>query len=286
MSSPTEFECHAGAAAHAILRGDLSRSPMNDAGGASASLWLLDGSQVQEDQLTGFAAKKLGASEKERFYRFARRQRGRQFLLGRMLLRCAVADLAGLSPNDVQVFERPGSSPQLIFPGQNYLVPHFSLAHSRHWIACVTSSQATLGIDIEVNDPSRDIIGISEMAFQPGEHSWLLSQPDTERLSAFYYLWSAREAWYKLLCNLSRDTGSAPIVGDKSTPLVQSNCWHRYQLPNDNLTVVLFSDRRLPTVRQKTLSRFTLADWLTTDKNSQVGRARRQKDALPANYLF
>ena len=244
---------------------------MNDSAWPSATLWLLDGSQVQEDHLTIFATKRIGASEAERFYRFARRQRGRQFLLGRMLLRCAVADLAGLSPNEVQVFERPGSSPQLTFPSQNYLVPHFSLSHSRHWIACVTSSQATLGVDIEVNDPSRDIIGISEMAFQPREHSWLLSQPDTEKLSAFYYLWSAREAWYKLLCNLSRDTGSAPIVGDKSAPLVQSNCWHGYQLPGDNLTVILFSDRRLLTVRQKTLSGFTHADWLTTDKNSRVG---------------
>lgn len=249
----------------------LSSSPMNDAGGASASLWLLDGSQVQEDQLTGFATKKLGASEKERFYRFARRQRGRQFLLGRMLLRWAMADLVGLSPNEVRVSERPGSSPQLTFPSQNYLVPHFSLSHSRHWVACVTSSQAILGVDIEFNDPSRDIIGISALAFPPHEHSWLLSQPDTERLSAFYYLWSAREAWYKLLCNRSRDTGSALIVGDKNTPPVRNKRWQRYQLQDDHLTVVLFSDRRLLKVRQKTLNGFTYDDWLTADKNSQVG---------------
>lgn len=245
----------------------LSRSPMNDSAWPSATLWLLDGSQVQEDHLTLFAAKKISASEAERFYRFARKQRGRQFLLGRMLLRCAVADLVSLSPNEVQVSERPGSSPQLTFPSQNYLVPHFSLSHSGHWIACVTSSQATLGVDIEVHDPSRDIIGISELAFPPREHSWLLSQPDTERLSAFYYLWSAREARYKLLCNLSRDTDSAPIVGDKNTLLVQNKRWQRYQLQGDHLTVVLFSDRRLLTVRQKTLSGFTYADWLTADKN-------------------
>jgi 4'-phosphopantetheinyl transferase len=258
---------------------------MNDSALPSVTLWLLDGSQVQEDQLTGFAAEKLGASEKERFYRFARRQRGRQFLLGRMLLRWAVADLVGLSPNEVQVSERPGSSPQLTFSSQDYLVPHFSLSHSRHWIACVTSSQATLGVDIEVNDPSRDIIGISELAFPPHEHAWLLSQPDTERLSAFYYLWSAREAWYKLLCNLNRETGCAPIAGDKNTSLVRSNCWHRCRLSDDNLTVVLFSDRRLPTVRHKTLTGFALADWLTKDKYSQIGRAKRQKDALQTNNL-
>jgi 4'-phosphopantetheinyl transferase len=258
---------------------------MNDAGGACASLWLLDGSQVQEDQLTAFVAKKLGASETERFYRFARKQRARQFLLGRMLLRYAVADLVGLSPNEIRVSERPGRSPQLTFSSQDYLVPHFSLSHSRDWIACVASSQATLGVDIEVNDPSRDIIGIGELAFPPHEHSWLLSQPDAEKMSAFYFLWSAREAEYKLLCNLNRETGCAPIAGDKNTSLVRSNCWHRCRLSDDNLTVVLFSDRRLPTVRHKTLTGFALADWLTKDKYSQIGPAKRQKDALQTNNL-
>jgi 4'-phosphopantetheinyl transferase len=243
---------------------------------------LLDGSQVQEDHLTLFAAKKIGASEKERFYRFARRERRRQFLLGRMLLRYAVADLTGLSPNEVQVSERPGSFPQLTFPSQNCLVPHFSLSHSRQWIACVTSSQATLGMDIEVNDPSRDIIGISELAFHLRDHSWLLSQPDTERLFAFYFLWSAREARYKLLCNLRRDKGCAPIVGGRSALIAGDNCWRGYQLQDDNLTVVLFSDRKLLTVRQKTLSGLTRDGWLAADKKSQVGRrARRQTDALP-----
>jgi hypothetical protein len=121
-------------------------------------------------------------------------------------------------------------------------------------------------VDIEVNDPSRDIIGISEMAFHPREHSWLLSQPDTAKLSAFYFLWSAREARYKLLCNLRRDKGCAPIVGGRSALIAGGHCWRGYQLQGDNLTVVLFSDRKLLTVRQKTLSGFSHDGWLAAEE--------------------
>lgn len=250
---------------------------MNDARRADASLWLLDGSQVQEDCIASFAAQNLGSSETERLGRFARKERRVQFLLGRMLLRYAVADHAGLSPSDVQVFERPGNSPQLIFPRQGLLVPHFSLSHSRQWIACVTSSQAVLGLDIEVNDPSRDFIGISEMAFTPREHSWLLLQSDSDMLSAFYCVWSAREARYKLLCNLGREGDSTPTVGDESALLNQSNCWHRCELPGANVTVVLFSDRSLLSVRQNIVNGITDANRLPTVQRSHAELAHRQK---------
>jgi 4'-phosphopantetheinyl transferase len=244
-----------------------SRSPMNDSGWPSATLWLLDGSQVQQDDLAFFVAR-LGASEAHRSASFIRKERRRQFLLGRMLLRIAVADVTGLSPDEMHVIERPGKSPQLIFPNRQRFFANFSLSHSREWVACATSPQATLGLDIEVIDPRRDIFGISKMAFQPIEHSWLLSQPDTERLPAFYSLWSAREALFKLQCNLGQETALSPLVGDKNASIFQSNGWHRYQLPMGNLSVEVFSDRRLSGLRQRILSGFTRSNWQATAESS------------------
>ena len=235
------------------------RSPMNDCARPSATLWLLDASQVQEDDLAFFAAQ-LGASEAQRSSRFIRQERQRQFLLGRILLRIAVADLTGLSPNEIHVNERPGNSPRLIFLSRRPLLANFSLSHSREWVACATSAQATLGLDIEVIDPRRDIFGISKIAFQPSEHSWLKSQPKAERASAFYSLWSAREALFKLQCNLGREIDGLSLVGDKNATL-QSNGWHRYQLPIGNLSVEVFSDRQLSRFRQKILSGLTRADF-------------------------
>lgn len=236
-----------------------SRSPMNDSGRPPATLWLLDGSQVQEDDLAFFAAR-LGASEAHRLSRFIRKDRQRQFLLGRILLRIAVADLIRLSPDEIHVIERPDKSPQLIFRSRQRLFANFSLSHSREWVACVTSSDATLGVDIEVVDSSRDVVGMSEIAFHPSEHAWLLSRPVPERLSAFYSLWSAREALFKLQCNLGHETALSPLVGDKNAGIFQCNGWHRYQLPIGNLSVEVFSDRQLSRLRQRILSGLTRAD--------------------------
>jgi 4'-phosphopantetheinyl transferase len=234
------------------------RSLMNDCARPSATLWLLDAGQVQQCDLAFFAAQ-LGASEAHRLSSFIRQERQRQFLLGRILLRIAVADLTGLAPNEIRIDERPGNSPRLIFFGRRPLLANFSLSHSREWVACATSAQATLGLDIEVIDPRRDIFGISKIAFQPSEHAWLKSQPKADRLSTFYSLWSAREALFKLQCNLGREIDKLPLFGEKSATL-QSNGWHRYQLPIGNLSVEVFSDRQLSRFRQKILSGLTRAD--------------------------
>jgi hypothetical protein len=114
-------------------------------------------------------------------------------------------------------------------------------------------------LDIEVIDPRRDIFGISKIAFQPSEHAWLKSQPKAERASAFYSLWSAREALFKLQCNLGREKDGLSLFGDRSVTL-QSNGWRRYRLPIDNLSVEVFSDRQLSRLHQKILSGLTRAD--------------------------
>lgn len=232
---------------------------MNDCDGPSATLWLLDGSQVPEDDLAFFAAR-LGASETHRSASFARKERRRQFILGRMLLRIAVADVTGLCPDELRVIERPGNSPRLIFPHRHRLVANFSLSHSRAWVACAASAQATLGLDIEVIDPRRDIFAISEIAFPPIAHSWLLSRPDAERVAAFYSLWSAREALFKLRCNLGHEAASSPLVGNKNARIFQSNGWHRYRLPSGNLSIAVFSDRQLSRLRKRIISGLTRAD--------------------------
>ena len=126
--------------------------------------------------------------------------------------------------------------------------------------ACVTSAQATLGLDIEVIDSRRDIFGISKMAFRRGEHSWLMSQPKAERLAAFYSLWSAREALFKLQCNRGCEIDVLSLVGDKNAAVFQGYGWHRYQRPMGNLSVEVFSDRPLSALRQKILSGLTRAD--------------------------
>lgn len=231
----------------------------------SVTLWLLDGSFVHEDDI-GFFAQRLGTSEAHRYEGFKRRERKRQFLLGRMLLRFAVSSVLSVPPDALGVVERTGNAPQLVLPDSQSFQPSFSLSHSRNWVACVLSSSVTLGVDIEVNDATRDVTPISHLAFHPEEHIWLLSQPDAARLSAFYQLWCAREALYKLMSNLGRGTVFSPLVGADGAFATQGPSWHRYTLPHSALIVAVCSDRPLSAVYKVELPRLTRAEWLAAER--------------------
>jgi 4'-phosphopantetheinyl transferase len=232
---------------------------VNDAGGPTANFWLIDGSRVTDDDLR-FLAAQIGASEASRFANCARPERRRQFLLGRLLLRIAVADLTGLPASEIHVIERAGKPPELMLSKRQSLAPKFNLSHSREWVACVTSLEATLGVDIEVIDSSRDIVGISEIVFHSREHTWLLSQPPAERVSAFYTIWCAKEAMYKLQCNLGAELDTCPLIGDDGSASFSRESWYHYDLTVAHLSVVVFSDRRLFKIRNTRLSRLSPAD--------------------------
>jgi hypothetical protein len=81
----------------------------------------------------------------------------------------------------------------------------------------VVGPNVTLGLDIEVNVSTRDFVGMSRLVFHPDEHRWLLSQVESARLSAFYRLWCAREALYKLMSVLGRRAVLSPLVGVDGT---------------------------------------------------------------------
>ena len=240
-------------------RAILSRLPTNKFPGGSASLWLLDGDLVREDDLA-FFVQQLGASEARRYGRFGRRERQRQFLLGRMLLRFAISDLTGLPPNVIGIVERPDNAPQLIFP-ESECSPNYSLSHSRNWICCVVSAYAMVGVDIEVNDPRRDFVASSQLAFHPNDYLWLLSQPDAARASAFYQLWSLREALFKLESGMGCEGAISPLVGADGEIASQGCGWFGYTLSHSDLTLIVCSDRPLIELRKIELTGLSRADW-------------------------
>jgi 4'-phosphopantetheinyl transferase len=238
----------------------------------SATVWLLDGSLLNENDLV-FFARQLGASETRRYARFLRGERRLQFLLGRMLLRVAVANLLSLPPDTLDIVERVGNAPQLVLPDSQMLQPHFSLSHSRNWVACAVSAGAKLGIDIEVNDPTRDVLRISQLAFHPNEQLWLLRQLEFARLAAFYHLWCTREALYKLMCSLGRQTFLSPLVGTAGIFASQGPGWHRYTSHHSALMLAICSDQPLSALQKFELTRFTREDWLVADRAFLAGHA-------------
>ena len=211
-------------------------------------------------------AQRLGASETQRYACFIRKERQRQFLLGRMLVRLAVASLTAEPADEIEIVERPGYAPRIVLPYAQQFAPRPSISHSRDWVACAVSLEATLGIDIEVNDPGRDIVGLSQLAFQQDEQLWLSRQPDTARLLAFYQLWSTREALYKLMSSLGRGTTLSPLNGMAGQLAPQDCDWHRYASTHSNVTIVVCSDRALSDLGQVELTGLTLANRLSANR--------------------
>jgi 4'-phosphopantetheinyl transferase len=239
----------------------LSKLPKNKPGMPSVILWLLDGSLVHDDDLAFFVGQ-LGVSEAHRYTRFKRRERQRQFVLGRMLLRFAVANLMALPPDALAVVERDSNAPLLVLPDSHNAQPSFSLSHSGKWVACAVSVDATLGVDIEFNDPTRNICETSHMAFHAKEYLWLLQQPEAMRLSAFYQLWCIREALYKLMSALGRETVSLAVVGENGMLASREADWYGYTLAHFGLTIAVCCDQPLSALQNMKLTGLSRQDWL------------------------
>jgi 4'-phosphopantetheinyl transferase len=204
---------------------------------AAASLWMVDADAVTDADLLRYRGW-LSPGETARYQRFVRAQRQRQFVVGRVLLRMALGRLLGAAPQDVRLEEQVGKAPRLIAPVPKGTVPGFSIAHSGRWVACATSAQSALGLDIEMRDAGRDLAALAAQAFDADEMAqWARIQrlPGDERVDGFYRLWSEKEARFKL----------SETVGG-----------HCIALPHAELSVVVCSE--LPLVRAPQIEIVTL----------------------------
>lgn len=166
-----------------------------------ATVWLLDGRTVSDKQLLPCICW-LNPDELQRYQRFLRHERQRQFLLGRILLRFALGKLLDVAPSSISLSERLGHAPLLNRDGP---VPGFSLSHSGPWVGCAVSEQSVLGLDIELLDGTRDLLALAEQVFDVNECALLKEKEDAERVAAFYTLWSTKEARYKLASTSASD---------------------------------------------------------------------------------
>jgi len=169
---------------------------------AVVSLWMVDADAVPDADLLRYRSW-LSPGETARYQRFVRAQRQRQFVVGRVLLRAALAQLLGVTPQDVVLEEQVGKAPRLVTP-LPATVPGFSIAHSGRWVACAVSRQTALGLDIEMRDPGRDLSALASQAFDAVEMAqWerMRHLSEEQRIDSFYRMWSEKEARFKLGVN-------------------------------------------------------------------------------------
>ena len=161
---------------------------------AGLALHLVDGRCIADAALDEFA-QWLAPGEAARYQRFVRPERRRQFVIGRVLARQALAELLGVAARSLCIVDRPGQAPVLSDPHSTF---SFSISHSGPWVACAVSADGGVGLDIEQLDGGRNIAALAAQAFDAERCAWLEARPAAGRVRDFYNAWSAQEARIKL----------------------------------------------------------------------------------------
>jgi phosphopantetheinyl transferase len=158
-----------------------------------ASLWLcvvsLDFSGMS---LPRSARSLLNTDELVRLSSFINEEKAHQFLAGRLLIRHAIASMAGVDPASVDVkqdsfFSKPYSS-----------LASFNISHTDGVLVGVFGRDLDFGIDIEYLCPNVDFAGIAGQYFPAELRDYVLSSPLHRRYFAFYEVWTFLEANAKL----------------------------------------------------------------------------------------
>ncbi len=187
-----------------------------------------------------------------------------------MLLRFAISTLTGIPATAIGTIIRPGLGPQLQLP-DDVPPPHFSLSHSREWIACAVSTEHAIGLDIEVLDAERDVLALSEVSFRADERACLLRQHGAERIAAFYRFWTLKEAIYKLFSNAGLQRDLPALIDANGTLLSQGNSWFASIPQHASLSIALCSASAMPHLTFMETSEFQrVVSGFTATKLSKV----------------
>jgi 4'-phosphopantetheinyl transferase len=168
---------------------------------------------IFEAQLTGGDGsgneQLLSADEKERARRFVfERDRGR-FVAARAFLRRVLGQCVGEHPADLIFDYSPHGRPSLSACAPR---PDFNLSHAGEVALLAVCWASPLGIDVETVTAATDTGAIAGQVMHPNELAEFERLAEHRRLSAFFRLWTRKEAALKALgTGLSRDPRSLDV---------------------------------------------------------------------------
>jgi len=73
----------------------------------------------------------------------------------------------------------------------------FNLSHSGDWMVCAVSAGTPVGVDIELDNSSRNVMRLSRRFFSPAETADIEALPEDARRERFYDYWTLKEATVK-----------------------------------------------------------------------------------------
>jgi 4'-phosphopantetheinyl transferase len=143
------------------------------------------------------AVAELSEEERARAARFATDALRNRWLHGHVATRRILARELGVAPFAIGYGAESAGKPFVATPAGSGI--QFSFSDSGERALLAVGRHGVLGVDVEVHRPLSDLEGIAERFFAREERAALFAVPDDDRETAFYRLWTRKEAYIKAL---------------------------------------------------------------------------------------
>lgn len=128
-----------------------------------------------------------------------------------------IAEKANCGRSDVKVRRGKFGKLELLYPDGLC----FNISHSGNWVVCAVDSES-VGIDVERIKPIN--LNIAKRFFDREEFDYIMKQPESSRLDAFYETWTLKESYIKAIgTGFHKTPGSFCVVRDGSKVSVRDD---------------------------------------------------------------
>jgi 4'-phosphopantetheinyl transferase len=201
--------------------------------------WVPIPAQVRLSSLTAGLAV-LDAAERQTYERYRVDFKKVEFLTGRLLLKRLLAGHLNTEPCAVR-FIKNAYGKLFLHPDLRGAGLFFNLSHTDRLVACALSPFPFTGIDVELS--TKPHFDVMPQVFVDDEIRFVQSQPTLrERLTAFYRLWTRKEAVMKATgkgFSLPPKSFTVPLTGGHARDGVYD--YHTYELGPDYLCSLAYA---------------------------------------------
>jgi 4'-phosphopantetheinyl transferase len=138
----------------------------------------------------------LSAEEQHRARRFRFDIHRERFIAARTQLRLLLSHYTKQEPNHIQFTYGANGKPQVASTDGNSTL-EFNLAHSAELALLAVNRSVAVGVDLEELHPLEDAPALVARFFSPRENEAFQQLSESQKLSAFFNLWTRKEAWLK-----------------------------------------------------------------------------------------
>jgi 4'-phosphopantetheinyl transferase len=174
----------------------------------------------------------LNPAERERAAKFLAESKRREFTITRATLRILLSHALQEEPAHIRISHEAQGKPRIEDPQQHSRI-RFSVSHSHDLALIAIARDRDIGVDVEKIRPEVEIDQLAERFFSGVESAALRQYSDTDRLRAFFMVWTRKEAIVKaqgggIALGLKQFDVS---VDPDATPLVTATRWKQTGIP-------------------------------------------------------